>query len=105
MTHQALPTRRNGDDSKAYLIEYSERYLSQGDAVVNGYRDGQDVCCASLSAEAVLSFHRLHMHRTQDATQSALTLFSAPHTLWVGFKTCAGVNVCPLITLSYSKQL
>ena len=40
---------RNGDDSKAYLIEYSERYLSQGDAVVNGYREGQDVCCASLS--------------------------------------------------------
>ena len=40
-----LPSR-NGDDSKAYLIEHSERYLSQGDAVVNGYREGQDVVSA-----------------------------------------------------------
>jgi hypothetical protein len=46
----ALSACRSGDDSKTYLIEYSERYLSQGDAVVNGYREGQDVCCAPLSA-------------------------------------------------------
>jgi ABC-type multidrug transport system ATPase subunit len=45
-----LTDERSGDDSKTYLIEYSERYLSQGDAVVNGYREGQDVCCAPLSA-------------------------------------------------------
>ena len=37
---------RSGDDSKAYLIEHSERFLSQGDAVVNGYREGQDVVSA-----------------------------------------------------------
>ena len=39
-------TCRNGDESKAYLIAHSEKYLSQGDAVVNGYREGQDVVCA-----------------------------------------------------------
>ncbi len=53
-THHGKSTKlvdcicRDGDEAKAYLIAHSETYLSQGDAVVNGYREGQDVVCALL---------------------------------------------------------
>lgn len=34
---------RDGDEGREFMIECSERFLSIGDAVVNGYKEDQDL--------------------------------------------------------------
>jgi len=40
-----IAPRRDGDEGREYMIECSERFLSIGDAVVNGYKEDQDLAC------------------------------------------------------------